>query len=137
MWDARGKIAGLALNELWGGSYRKKVEICAYIYISDHNQLEKELIEYRNKGFKSFKLKVGLDPVQDVALVKKAREILGPSFNLRIDPNGAWTLATAKRMITKLAPYDLQYIEQPLPVENMIGAARLRKFSPIPNVIMN
>ena len=132
MWDARGKIAGLALNELWGGSYRKKVEICAYIYISDHNQLEKELIEYQNKGFKSFKLKVGLDPVQDVALVKKAREILGPGFNLRIDPNGAWTLATAKRMITKLAPYDLQYIEQPLPVENMIGAARLRKFSPIP-----
>ena len=31
MWDARGKIASLALNELWGGSYRKKVEICAYI----------------------------------------------------------------------------------------------------------
>jgi len=132
MWDAKGKVAGLSLHELWGGAYREKIEMCAYIYINDHDQLEKELIEYRDRGFKSFKLKVGLDLEQDIALVKKAREVLGPSVNLRIDPNGAWTLATAKRMVAKLAPYDLQYIEQPLPVENLVGGARLRASSPVP-----
>ena len=46
MWDAKGKVAGLSLHELWGGAYREKIEMCAYIYISDHDQLEKELIEY-------------------------------------------------------------------------------------------
>ena len=132
MWDARGKIAGLALHDLWGGAYRRRIEMCAYVYISDAEKVAEELIEYRAQGFTSFKLKVGLDPEQDVALVRKAREILGSSVNLRVDPNGAWTPATAKRMIAKLAPFDLQYIEQPLPVEDIAGAARLVASSPIP-----
>ncbi len=132
MWDARGKHAGLALHEMWGGAYRSRIEMCAYVYISDPDTVADELLRYRGQGFKSFKLKVGLDPERDVALVAKARETLGPSANLRVDPNGAWTPATAKRMIAKLAPHDLQYIEQPLPVEDLAGAAQLRASSPIP-----
>lgn len=132
MWDARGKIAGLALHDMWGGAYRKQIEMCAYVYISDAEKVADELIEYKNQGFNSFKLKVGLDPEQDVALVRRAREVLGPSANLRVDPNGAWTPGTAKRMIAKLAPYDLQYIEQPLPIEDIAGAAQLKAFSPVP-----
>lgn len=132
MWDAKGKIVGLALHEMWGGAYRSRIEMCAYVYISDAEKVAEELIEYRDQGFTSFKLKVGLEPEQDVALVRRAREVLGPSANLRVDPNGAWTPATAKRMIAKLAPFDLQYIEQPLPVEDIAGGAQLRAFSPIP-----
>ena len=71
-------------------------------------------------------------PEQDVALVAAARRALGPAANLRIDPNGAWTLGTAKRMLEKLRPYDLQYVEQPLPVDDMIGHAELRRSSPVP-----
>lgn len=132
MWDARGKIAGLALHEMWGGAYRDRIEMCAYVYISDADKVSEELIRYRDQGFTSFKLKVGLDPLQDVELVRKAREVLGPAANLRIDPNGAWTPATAKRMIAKLAEFDLQYIEQPLPVEDIAGSARLTASSPVP-----
>lgn len=132
MWDARGKIAGLALHDLWGGAYRNRIEMCAYVYISDADKVADELTEYQKQGFNSFKLKVGLDPVQDVALVRKAREVLGPTANLRVDPNGAWTPATAKRMIAKFAPFDLQYVEQPLPVEDVAGAARLTATSPVP-----
>ena len=132
MWDAKGKIAGLPLYDLWGGAYRERVEMCAYVYISDAEKVAEELVEYRDQGFTSFKLKVGLDPEQDVALVRKAREVLGPSAKLRVDPNGAWTPATAKRMIAKLAPFDLQYIEQPLPVEDIAGAAKLTASSPVP-----
>lgn len=132
MWDAKGKIAGMALHELWGGAYRRQIEICAYVYISDAEKVADELLEYRDQGFTSFKLKLGLDPEQDITLARKAREVLGPTANLRVDPNGAWTPATAKRMIAKLAPFDLQYVEQPLPVEDIAGAARLAANSPIP-----
>ena len=126
MWDARGKHAGLSLHEMWGGAYRDRIEMCAYVYISDPKHVADELIAYRDQGFTSFKLKVGLDPEQDVALVRTAREVLGPGVNLRVDPNGAWTPATAKRMLAKLARYDLQYVEQPLPVEDLAGSAQLR-----------
>jgi len=132
MWDAKGKLAGLALHEMWGGAYRNQIEMCAYVYIADPEKVAEELIEYRDQGYNSFKLKVGLDPELDVALVRKAREVLGASVNLRVDPNGAWTPATAKRMIAKLAPFDLQYIEQPLPVEDIAGGSLLRASSPVP-----
>ena len=132
MWDARGKIAGLALHDMWGGAYRDRIEMCAYVYISDPETVASMLAEYRDQGFSSFKLKVGLDPDQDVELVRTAREVLGPTANIRIDPNGAWTPSTAKRMIAKLAEFDLQYIEQPLLVEDIAGAARLAASSPVP-----
>lgn len=132
MWDARGKHADMPLHQMWGGAYRSKVEMCAYVYISCPETVAEALIAYREQGFRSFKLKVGLDPEQDIALVAKAREVLGPSVNLRIDANGAWTPAMAKRMLARLEPYDLQYVEQPLPVEDLAGAARLRAASPVP-----
>ena len=132
MWDALGKHAGLALFQLWGGLYRTEIDLCAYVYITDPKTVAEELLEYKSQGFRSFKLKVGLDPEQDVELIKVARETLGPNVNLRADPNGAWTLGTARRMIKKLQPFDLQYIEQPLPVEDLVGLAELRKVSAIP-----
>ncbi len=132
MWDARGKHAALPLHEMWGGAYRDQIEMCAYVYISDPEKVAEELLDYRDQGFRSFKLKVGLNPEQDVALVAKAREVLGPAANLRVDPNGAWTPGTAKRMAAKFAKYDLQYIEQPLIVEDLAGAAQLRASSATP-----
>lgn len=132
MWDARGKIAGMPLHELWGGCYRDTIELCAYVYISEPEKVADELLRYRDEGFRSFKLKVGLDPEQDILLVKRAREVLGHGLNLRVDPNGAWTPAMAKRMAWKLAPYDLQYMEQPLIVEDIAGLSQLRASSPIP-----
>ncbi len=132
MWDALGKHAGLALYQLWGGLYRTQIDLCAYVYITDPTTVTEELLEYKSQGFRSFKLKVGLDPEQDVELIKVTRETLGPNVNLRADPNGAWTLGTARRMIKKLQPFDLQYIEQPLPVEDLVGLAELRKVSAIP-----
>ena len=132
MWDARGKHAALSLHEMWGGAYRAEVEICAYIYIADPDRVAEELIDYRDRGFTSFKLKIGLDPDRDVALVAKAREVLGPAARLRVDPNGAWTPAMAKRMVHRLSRFDLQYVEQPLPVDDLVGAADLRRSSPVP-----
>jgi len=126
MWDARGKHAGLSLHRMWGGAYRSRIEMCAYIFISDPEHMAAELVAYRDRGFNSFKLKAGLDPAQDIETVRKAREVLGPDANLRIDPNGAWTPATAKRMLARLAPFDLQYVEQPLSVEDLAGSAQLR-----------
>ena len=132
MWDALGKHAGLPCHAMWGGRYRDQVEMCAYVYITEPKRVAEEICDYRDQGFKSFKLKVGLDPEQDIALVKAARDVLGPGVNIRVDPNGAWTPGTARRMLEKLRPYDLQYVEQPLPVEDMIGCAQLRACSPVP-----
>ena len=43
------------------------------------------------RGFASFKLKLGAG--DDVAQVRAVREALGPEARLRLDANGAWSVA--------------------------------------------
>ncbi len=49
----------------------------------------------------------------DVARVREARRLLGPEGRIRIDANGGWSVDAAERAAHALAPYDLEYLEQP------------------------
>jgi O-succinylbenzoate synthase len=70
----------------------------------------------RFPGCRTVKVKVA-DPGErlpdDVARVAVARDYLGPSGRVRVDANGAWTVDEAERAIHALAPFDLEYVEQP------------------------
>jgi glucarate dehydratase len=79
------------------------------------------------KGFRTIKLKLGIGQEDDIAIVAAVREAVGPRARIRGDANGAWTMATAKRQLRALERYDLEYIEQPLPLEDLAGAAELRR----------
>jgi L-alanine-DL-glutamate epimerase-like enolase superfamily enzyme len=63
------------------------------------------------EGYSCFKVKVGLP--DDAERVAAVREAVGPWPALRIDANGAWSPAEAIAAIERLAPYDLQLVEQP------------------------
>jgi o-succinylbenzoate synthase len=83
------------------------------------------------EGFPAVKVKVGrADPGADVDLVSSVRDAIGPSAALRIDANGAWDLDTAAAVITRLARYDLELVEQP--VAGLDDLARLRRHVDVP-----
>jgi L-Ala-D/L-Glu epimerase len=63
-------------------------------------------------GFTSFKLKLGTG--DDAAQVRAVREALGPRARIRIDVNGAWEVADAKRILGELEPYEVELVEQPV-----------------------
>lgn len=63
-------------------------------------------------GFSSFKLKLGTG--DDVGQVHAVRAALGPGARIRIDANGAWDVATAKRTLAELEPLDVELVEQPV-----------------------
>jgi len=109
--------------------------MCAYLFISDPAALTDEAARFREGGYRSFKVKLGLDPADDVRIARAVREAIGPEANLRGDPNGAWTPGTARRQLDKLREFDLQYIEQPLPVDDMLGHAELRRCQTTPIAI--
>lgn len=131
MWDARGKLAGLPLHRLWGGAFRDRVEFAAYLFVSEPAELKEQAQEFLRRGYSWFKVKLGTGERDDVRLVEAVRQVIGDR-PLRADPNGAWTLATAKRQLAKLAPLDLAYIEQPLEVDDLLGHAELRRCQPVP-----
>ncbi|MBO0714267.1 MAG: hypothetical protein J2P59_05900 [Acidimicrobiales bacterium] len=83
------------------------------------------------EGFSCVKVKVGrADRAEDLALVAAVREAVGPSVALRVDANGAWDEDTARSMLSRLAPFDIELAEQPVgTIESM---SRLRRRVSVP-----
>jgi O-succinylbenzoate synthase len=70
----------------------------------------------RFPGCRTAKVKVA-EPSQtredDVARLRAVREALGPEGRIRVDANGGWNVDEAEHAIHDLAPFDLEYVEQP------------------------
>ena len=80
-----------------------------------------------DEGFEWLKLKVGVGaPDEDLARVRAVREAVGDDVRLRLDANGAWDRATARRLIDPLAEVGIEYLEQPLPADDLAGHSELR-----------
>ena len=132
MWDALGQSCGLPLHRLWGGGYRSEIDFAAYLFISDPAHVGEAAQEFAQRGYRSFKLKIGVDEKSDIALTRAVRAAIGKDAPLRVDVNGAWTPGTARRQCAKLAEFDLAYIEQPLELDDLAGHAELRRCQSVP-----
>ncbi|WBU37008.1 o-succinylbenzoate synthase [Homoserinibacter sp. YIM 151385] len=83
----------------------------------------------RFPGCRTAKVKVaerGQTLADDVARVRAAREVLGPEGRIRVDANGGWNLDEAERAAHELAPFDLEYLEQPCPGVEELAELRAR-----------
>ncbi|MFG2399059.1 enolase C-terminal domain-like protein [Streptomyces lydicus] len=130
--DAWGKAVGLPVHALLGGKVRDTVEYSAYLFYrwAAHPDGRGERDDWGaaldpagvvaqarrfadTYGFTSFKLKGGVfEPAQEVAAVKALAEAF-PGRPLRLDPNGAWSVATALAVAEELGDV-LEYLEDPV-----------------------
>mgnify|MGYP003326213959 FL=1 len=122
IWDIKGKYYKLPVSTLLGGSYREKIRPYATgLYFSDSKTLTDDLcneaLEYVNEGFKSIKMKVGLNLKDDIANVKAVRNAIGPDIELMIDSNHAYSYDEALKLSKKLEDQDIKWFEEPLSPE--------------------
>ena len=113
LWDLCGKIVERPLHELLGGKYRDKIEYFGFIQGNSADELAIDAKKLSKNGHKVIYGKIGREESTDVQIVKKVREAVGKNIRLRFDPNEAWDLVTAKRMIEKLEDFSIEMIEQP------------------------
>jgi L-alanine-DL-glutamate epimerase-like enolase superfamily enzyme len=81
-----------------------------------------------SEGFTCLKLKVGLEST--AALMRRVagiRRVVPTSVRLRLDANCSWTHSMAVQRLDALAPYDIEYVEQPLAAGDLEGHAALRR----------
>jgi len=90
----------------------------------------------RFPGCRTAKVKVagGDEPLSaDVARVRAVREVLGAEGRIRVDANGGWNVDEAEHAIHALAPFDLEYVEQPCAtVEELVEIGIRIKYMGIP-----
>ena len=131
-WDILGQAAGKGVVELLGGSphpIRCYDSYGAVEVETDERALRRSL----DQGFGGIKIKGGDgDAANDERRVKGLRKLLGADISLMLDFNQSLDPTEAKRRIDRLAPYDLTWIEEPVPQENLAGHAEVRETSAIP-----
>lgn len=118
--DLAARRSGYALAEQIGGSMRA-VPVGAVASIQDLPFLEQEVAGYMNAGYQRIKLKI--QPGHDVKPVQMVRSTW-PNAQLAVDANGSYDRSSV-RALDELDDFDLEFIEQPLPPDDLSGHAHL------------
>ncbi|TDD87510.1 mandelate racemase/muconate lactonizing enzyme family protein [Actinomadura darangshiensis] len=79
-------------------------------------------------GHPAVKIKVGRPSLaEDVERVAAVREVIGPDTALMIDANQLWDLQRARTAMRALERFDLFWIEEPLPADDVAAHVELRR----------
>lgn len=134
-WDIAGKLAEQPVYRLLGG-HAVTVDVYASSGLwldRSRDELAAEAARFVERGFKAMKMRAGVaDEDEDVARVHAVREAIGPDVKLMVDANQAWTRKQALRMADRFAPFDLYWLEEPIPHEDIEGYTHLRTSIPMP-----
>lgn len=125
--DLAARIAGMPVHAYLGGAVKEQLLFNAWIGILPPDEAAKETLAWKNKGFRSAKIKVGGNIEADRDRVKAVREAVGPDFQLRIDANAGYDADTSIQLAKRVAPFKLQLFEQPVPDHDIAGMARVRR----------
>lgn len=142
LWDILGKVTGQPVGRLLGGRYRDRVRPYASLLMDEPEPLADHLRQLVGQGFRAFKIGWGPfgrrdNPKLDEAIVRAAREAIGPENWLMVDaggsdaywPNGyKWALRTAEM----LRDYDVTWFEEALSPDALDDYVALRRAAPVP-----
>jgi len=140
LWDLVGQAAGLPVFMLLGG--RTKPVIPAYysrLYTRDLDRLGEEAVDCKEQGFNAMKLRCGY-PLgegragleKNVEMVRVVREAVGDDVDLMLEAYMGFDLPYARRLLSRLEPYDLRWVEELLLPDEIDNFAKLRASTDIP-----
>ena len=141
LWDILGKATGQPVGRLLGGRYRDRVRPYASLLMQEPAPLADHLLKLKDRGFRAFKMGWGpfgrQSSALDEAMVRAAREAVGPDVLLMVDAGGSdafwkqgykWALRTAQM----LADYEVAWFEEPLKPDALHDYVQLRQRAPVP-----
>lgn len=121
----------LGAIELDGGPVDESVAVNATIATEDLAASVAAARDAVARGFTTLKLKGGRErsTAELVDRLGAVRSAVGPGIALRLDVNGAWDPMTARERLAALVPFDLEYVEQPIPPGDVAALAAIRAAS--------
>ena len=84
-------------------------------------------------GFRTIKIKVGLNVDDDVRRCRIARQAIGPQVGLAIDANQRWDIGDAIPWLRRLQSFNIAWVEEPTSPDDVLGHATIRRaIAPMP-----
>ncbi|HSI80857.1 MAG TPA: mandelate racemase/muconate lactonizing enzyme family protein [Solirubrobacterales bacterium] len=112
IFDLAGKVAGLPLWKLLRADRAEPVRCNATLSAATAGDVAVDAARWAERGFETFKLKLGLG--DDVARARAVRAAVGSGARLRVDANGAWRADAAISILRELEPLGIELAEQPV-----------------------
>lgn len=148
LWDIAGKAAGQPVHRMLGGKFRDRIRLYADCgdgddpagSVSGCVDRAQRMVE---EGFTA--IKFDIDDLQHpakhdrynhtinaaelrtmVERVAAVREAIGPDIDLAIDLHARYDVPSACRIAWELEPFNLMWLEEPVPAENVDALVRVR-----------
>jgi L-rhamnonate dehydratase len=140
IWDILGQAARQPVFRLLGGRTKPSIPVYASrLYSQPLDQLAAEAKKYKDEGYLAMKLRFGWGPVdgaagmqKNVDLVRTVREVVGDGVDIMADAYMGWNLDYARRMIPRLEPFQLRWLEEPVIPDDVQGYVALKALGRIP-----
>lgn len=113
--DAFGKYLGIPVVDFYGRRHRNLPTSITIGILSVKDTLL-EAREYKDQGFKVLKIKIGLNPEEDIERLIKLRETFGNYFKIRVDANQGYDSDQTLAFFKATSSLGLELIEQPMRV---------------------
>lgn len=125
-YDLAAKRLGVPVHVLLGGCARRQVPVTHSIGLISIEEAEKEAAQVASEGFRTIKIKIGVDPKRDIEIVRAVRNAAGPQMDICVDANeGYKTPGEAVVILREMEKYRLKYAEQPcMGIERIAEVAR-------------
>ncbi|MHA2394477.1 MAG: mandelate racemase/muconate lactonizing enzyme family protein [Promethearchaeota archaeon] len=154
--DLKGKIMDVPTYELLGGKYRDKIRIyCDTAHAEplqdpeDHVKVVKKALDmgfdclkfdldtgYKGRetfGWEPYNQHLRNDELKWMKEVTEAvRNAVGNDIELMIDLHGAYNTTSAIKIAKALEPYNLTWLEEPVPAENVDAMREVKKSTSTP-----
>jgi L-alanine-DL-glutamate epimerase-like enolase superfamily enzyme len=133
LYDILGKKAEMPLYKLLGG-YKEKIETSVTIGINPVDVMVEKAKEFVSQGFTCLKVKVGMDPNQDIEAVLAIRDSVGKNIKIRLDANEGYNVEQAINVILTLENLDadIEMLEQPTPAKYLFALKEVTSQCPVP-----
>ncbi|MCX5522382.1 dipeptide epimerase [Streptomyces bobili] len=130
--DLVGKRANAPVHRLLGAPAAPVAATARTLGITSLTHAAAQARRLAESGFQVLKVKAGSpDPEDDVERVRVVRDA-APGARLLLDPNGAWTLRQAEKLLPRYAELGVEAVEQPLAPGDPETLAALAERSPLP-----
>lgn len=140
LWDLTGKALNVPVYQLLGGKFRDKIRVYCDTALYQSNlptpkDFANSALEAKKMGFNA--IKFDLDQMNDpnkydrynwtaspgelqrmVDQIAAAREAVGPMIDICVDMHGRYDAPTAQAIAKRLEPFNLMWLEEPIPAEN-------------------